>query len=95
MSISPKIKIHTTPLFFKIDLCSATSMESSRHDLSNDVAEHRPGLKYIQITHCYCVIFTPKAGMAFPKKTALFSLCSKRLIFLNDYETMKKNCQDL
>jgi len=32
-------------LFFKIDLWSATSMESSRRDLSNDMAELRPILK--------------------------------------------------
>ena len=31
--------IRNTPLFFKIDLCSATSMESSRQDLLNGVAE--------------------------------------------------------
>jgi len=28
--------------FFKIDLCSATFMESSHRDLLNDMAEHRP-----------------------------------------------------
>ena len=28
-------------LFFKIDLCSATSFERSRRELSIDVAEHR------------------------------------------------------
>jgi len=28
-----------------IDLCSAISMESSRQDLLNDMAEHRPILK--------------------------------------------------
>ena len=34
------IKIHTTPLVLEIDLCSATSMESSQRDLLNDRAEH-------------------------------------------------------
>jgi len=37
-------------LFFKIDLCSATSMESSRRDLLNDVTEHRSILKNNQNT---------------------------------------------
>jgi len=49
-------KIRTTPLFFKIDLCSATSMESSRRDLLNDMAEHRPILKHDKNTH-YSLIF--------------------------------------
>jgi len=35
-------------LFFRIDLRSATSMESSRQDLWNDVAEHRSILKHNQ-----------------------------------------------
>jgi len=40
--LSEKItKIRTTPIFLKIGLCSATSMESSRRELLNDVAEHR------------------------------------------------------
>jgi len=42
-------KIRTTPLFFKIDLCSATSMESSCRDLSNDMAEHRSAGKIAKI----------------------------------------------
>jgi len=32
-------------VFFNIDLCSATSMEISRQNLWNDMAEHRPILK--------------------------------------------------
>jgi len=38
-------------LFFKIDLCSATSIGSSRQDLLNDVAENRFILKNNQNTH--------------------------------------------
>jgi len=38
-------KIRTTPLFFKIDICSATAMQSSRRDLLNYKAEHRSILK--------------------------------------------------
>ena len=45
-------KIRSTPLFFKIELCSATSMESSRRDLFNNMAEHRPIFKNNQNTHC-------------------------------------------
>ena len=36
---------------FKVDLCSATSMESSRRDLFNDMAEHGAILKNDQNTH--------------------------------------------
>jgi len=32
-------------LFFKIDLCSTISFETSRRELSNDMAEHRSILK--------------------------------------------------
>jgi len=35
------IKIHTTLLLFKIDLCSATLMESSWRDFFDDMAQHR------------------------------------------------------
>ena len=42
-------KIRITPLCLKIDLCSATSMGSSRRDLSNDMAEHRSVLTNDQI----------------------------------------------
>ena len=52
-------KIRIYPLFFKVDLCSATSMESSRQDLLNDMAEHMPILKYNQNTH-YSLIFQDK-----------------------------------
>ena len=38
------------PVFY-IDPCSATSVESSRQDLLNDMAEHRPILKFNQITY--------------------------------------------
>jgi len=48
--------VYVFSLFFKIDLCSATSIESSRQDLSNYVAEHGPILKNNQNTH-YSLIF--------------------------------------
>jgi len=70
------IKICTTTLFFKMGLCSATSMESSRRALLNDVAELRPILKNNQNTyHPYG--FTPKT--AFPKKWFCFN-CDKTLL---------------
>jgi len=47
------IKIHPTPLFFKIDQCSATSIESSRRVLSNDMAEH---LSYLEIQSKYILL---------------------------------------
>jgi len=43
-------KVRITPLFSKVDLCSVTSMESSRRDLLNDVAEHKSVLKNNQNT---------------------------------------------
>ena len=49
-------------------------MESSRRDLSNDMAEHRSILKNNQNTYCPCFSFTPKAGIAFPKTGVLFLL---------------------
>jgi len=41
-------------------------MESSRRDLLNDMAEHRPILKNNQNTHHPRFGFTPKTGKAFP-----------------------------
>ena len=53
IGISEKITIiSTSPIFLKIDLCSATSMESSRRDLLNDTAEHRSILNNDQNTYC-------------------------------------------
>jgi len=51
---------HCSLIYFKIELCSTTSMESSRRDLSNDMAEHRPILKNNQNTHC-SIIFQDRA----------------------------------
>ena len=44
-------------LFFKIDLCSATSFERSRRELSIDVAEHRSICKSRGIM-CILVFFS-------------------------------------
>jgi len=41
-------------------------MESSRRDLSNDMAEHRPILKY-NLNTSSRFSFTPKTGMELPK----------------------------
>jgi len=69
------VKLKRGSTFFfkkKIDLCLAISMESSRRDLWNDMAEHRPILKNNQNTH---LPFTPKRGVELPKAGALISLC--------------------
>jgi len=50
-------------------------MESSRQDLSNDMAERRPTLKNNQNALHPRFDFTPKTGIAFPKTWVLFLLC--------------------
>jgi len=73
ISLSWKItKIRISPLFFKVDLRSSTSMESSRRDLLNDVAGHRSILKNDQNTYYPRFSFTPKTGIAFPKRVFCF-----------------------
>jgi len=54
-------------VIFQNRLCSATSPESLRGDLSNDVAEHRRFLKNSQNTYCPRFNLTPKTGLTFPK----------------------------
>ena len=53
-------------------------MESSRRDLLNDMAEHRPILKNNQYTFYTRFGFIPKTGMAFSKIGVLFSPCSPK-----------------
>jgi len=61
-------------------------MESSRRDLSNDMAEHRPILKIPKIRTKSHFVFTPKTQIAFPKTGALFLLCTfYRIHKLDDY----------
>ena len=50
-------------------------MESSRRDLSNDMAEHESILKNNQNTHYLRFSSTLKTGMAYPKRAVLFLLC--------------------
>ena len=59
-------------LFFKVDLCSATSLKRSRRELSIDVADHGSTLKNNQNKYYPCFIFTPKTVMASPKTDVLF-----------------------
>jgi len=47
---------------FKIDLCSAKSMESSRRDLLNDMTEHMSNLKNNQNT------YHPRVLVSYPKQ---------------------------
>ena len=70
--------------FFKIDLCSATSMKSSRRVLSIYMAEHRSIFKYNQNTHYFLIfnvaglqmrtnnlVYTPNLSVALKSKTLL------------------------
>jgi len=61
-------KVRIPPLFVKLDLCSATSMESSRRDLLNDMTEHRSILKNYQNTYHPRFGFKPKTGIAVPNR---------------------------
>jgi len=56
-------KIRTTPPFFKIDLCSATSIESFRRDLLNYMAEHWPIITNNRNTYHPRFISMPKTGI--------------------------------
>jgi len=56
-------------------------MESSRRDLSNDMAEHRPILKNIQNTYYSRFSFTSKTGIEFPKTRVLFLLRAPIALF--------------
>jgi len=48
-------------------------MESSRRDVLNDIAEHKPILKDNQYTYYPRFGFTPKIGIAFPE-TVFFTV---------------------
>jgi len=52
-------------VIFDIDVCSATSFESFRRDLLNDMAERRPISKNNRNTYHPRFGFTPKTGKAF------------------------------
>jgi len=64
-------------LFFKKGLCSATSFERSRWELSIDVAEHRSILKNNHKTYNPRFSFTPKTGIAFPKTGVFCFYCER------------------
>jgi len=67
-------------LFFKVDLCSATSMESSLRDLSNDVVEHKRLSWKITKIHSTPVLFShPKKRIAFPKAGNCFFVTPFRI----------------
>ena len=57
---------------FNVDLCSATSMESSRRVLLNDMAERMPILKNNQNTYHLRFGFTPRYSI--PKIHLLFCI---------------------
>jgi len=64
-------KKRTTTSFFKISVCSATSIESSRRDLLNDMAEHVSSMKNKQDAH-YSLIFQDRS--VFSHNNEKFSL---------------------
>ena len=71
-------KIRTTPLFSRVYLCSATSMESFRRDLLHDVAEHEYILETDQNTYS-----TAPVLVSYPKKVQhslkwVFCYCGRR-----------------
>jgi len=74
LGVKPKRGCYVFWLFFKIGLCSATSLKRSRRELSIDVAEHGSMLKNYQNTHYPCFSFIPKTGMAFPNRGIFYSV---------------------
>jgi len=71
MEVLGRLRTH----FFKIELSSATSIESSRRDLLNNMIEHRPILKNNQNMYHPNFGFTPRTGIVSPKRV-LFLLCT-------------------
>jgi len=59
-------------LFFEIDLCSVTSIESSRRNILNYMAEYRSIMKSSHTTYEPLSIFIPKTGMNFQKEVHCF-----------------------
>jgi len=62
-----------TSVIFNVERSSATSMESSRRDLLNDVAEQRPILKNNQNTSLFW--FYTQNRYSIPQTGVLFLLC--------------------
>jgi len=67
LGVKPKRGWYVFWLFFNIDQCSATSLESSRRDLLNDMAERLPIWKKKGRTIPVLVSHTHKTALAFPK----------------------------
>jgi len=69
-----KTGVERSLVIFKhtVDLCSATSMESSPRDLFNDMAEQRPILKNNQNTYYRRFSFTPETSIAFSKTSIVW-----------------------
>jgi len=59
-------------LLFNADRCSATSMESSRRVLLNDMAEHRTSLEKTKMRTTPILVSNPQ--VAFPETRVLFLL---------------------
>jgi len=73
-------------IFFNIELCSATSMESSRRDLLNDNDRHI--LKNNQNTYHPRFCYKPKTGIAFAKMF-FFLLCKRAILEFCYYRVHK------
>jgi len=71
-------------LLFKIDLCSAISFESSRRELSIDVAEH--GCILLNMGNAYYPVLVshPKQVYQSPKRVFCF-YCEQLRMCLNGY----------
>jgi len=68
-------EIRTTPLVLEVDKCSATSMESSRRELSNDMVELRPALKNNHNTYYPCFKFHIQNMYRITRNEYLILLC--------------------
>ena len=74
VGMKPKRGWYVFRLFFKISPRSSTSMEISRRDLFNDMAEHRQILKNNQNTYHPRFSFTLKSSVAFPEMGFVFTV---------------------
>jgi len=84
-------RYETSREFLNMDLRWATSMESSRRDLSNDMAERRPILKNNQNRYHPCFGFTPKTGIALFTQDFLFTVFTSYFPYRGLHYTVRTN----
>jgi len=63
--------------FLKIDRCSATSMESSRRDVFNDMVGHSAILKNVQNTYYPVLVPHPEQVQHSPKRSFVFTVMGR------------------